>query len=259
MKSLYKVLKPDQTVMDGARVKAYIPPHVDEKETPAASPDTEEEPDAGRNRYALISEEKRKILDHARDQARRSAAAILEDAYAQRDKIINTAEQEAERIREEARKEGRAQGAAVAEKELAEALADLNQSVQEMNSQIEKGEEELRQEVTDLSVAIAEKILHKKIEEDGTQIADLAEHAVLSERDKNNILIHVSNRCAGLAEELEQRFKTMRDGAGNAVKIKTEDMPAGYVRVETEAGIVDASLEMQIENLKRQLAAADRR
>ena len=57
--------------------------------------------------YTLISEEKRHILEHARNQARESMAEILTEAYAQRDKIMNTAEEEAVRIRTRARDVGR--------------------------------------------------------------------------------------------------------------------------------------------------------
>ena len=36
--------------------------------------------------------------------------------------------------------------------------------------------------------------------------------------------------------------------------MKTEDEPPGYVRIETEEGIIDASVYTQLENLREQLA-----
>ena len=74
------------------------------------SAEEEDGPAAQEESYTLISEEKRHILEHARNQARESMAEILSDAYAQRDKIVNTAEKEAVRIREQAREQGHEQG-----------------------------------------------------------------------------------------------------------------------------------------------------
>ena len=106
MRSLYRVIKSGQTVLGEGRVPAYqMPgPSADQAETANGEPETavQESADGSIPRYALISEEKRKILEHARSQAEQSAARILEEAYAQRDKIVNTALAEAERLKKQA-------------------------------------------------------------------------------------------------------------------------------------------------------------
>lgn len=42
---------------------------------------------------------------------------------------------------------------------------------------------------------------------------------------------------------------------GGVLRIKPESRPPGFVQIETEEGIVDASLDVQLDNLKRQLTA----
>lgn len=108
-----RILKPAQTVAGSHMVRLYQPVQEAGAQTGQESgvsepPDPEQ--DQGGRRYALISEEKRKILEHARNQAEQAAARILEEAYAQRDNIVNTARDEAGRIREQARQEGYGQG-----------------------------------------------------------------------------------------------------------------------------------------------------
>ena len=110
-----------------------------------------------------------------------------------------------------------------------------------------------------MSFMMAERILRKRVEEDETEMLDLIEQAVLSERDKKSITVHVPARASGLVEELEQRLNPLMGKNGSSLRIKTEDRPAGFVQVETEEGIVDASLDVQLTNLKKQLTALEGR
>ena len=238
MRLLSRILKSAQTVPGSAAVRVYQP----EASRNAQQGDAQQEQNLSGNewsgngwsengwsgtglsggtemtgkRYALISEEKRKILEHARDQAEQSAARILEEAYAQRDNIVNIA-----------RGEG--------------------------------FKEQLCGRIASLSFMMAERILRKRVEEDETEMLDLIEQAVLSERDKRSITVHVPARASGLVEELEQRLKPLMGKNGSSLRIKTEDRPAGFVQVETEEGIVDASLDVQLANLKKQLTALEGR
>ena len=106
---------------------------------------------------------------------------------------------------------------------------------------------------------MAEKILRKKVEYDEAELADMVAGAVLSERDKENITVHIPEDAVGLVEALEKRLEPLRDKMGGVLRIKTESRPPGFVQVETEEGIVDASLDVQLDNLKKQLMALNSR
>lgn len=258
MKSLSRILKSDQTVTGSLKVKVYqktdeVP--LDQDPDGLKHPPGEEEAERG---YALISEAKRRILERARSQAEQSAAAILEDAYAQRDKIVNTAAKQAEHIKEEARKEGYESGIAKAGEEIASQLSDIRSCVKAMEEQLGQQAGELREQLAGISLKIAEKILCRTLEEDSTAIAELVERAVLSERDKRNIVVHLSDHSIELVEALEKKLEPLREKNDGFLRIKTEDQPPGYVQIETEEGIVDASVFVQLENLKAQLEALDR-
>ena len=242
-----KVLKQGQTFTGSARVRVYQPePGMPGQAGTGESTDGTENQEADSagaggqdtagKRYALISEEKRKILEHARKQAEQSAARILEEAYAQRDSIVNTARGEAGRIHDQAKMEGYNQG-------LDQALEDISQDIAGIRA----------------AVMMAEKILRKKVEYDEAELADMVAGAVLSERDKENITVHIPEDAVGLVEALEKRLEPLRDKMGGVLRIKTESRPPGFVQVETEEGIVDASLDVQLDNLKKQLMALNSR
>lgn len=257
MRSLYRVIKSGQTVLGEGRVPAYqmTGPETAQAEEISGEPGNtaREAADGAVPRYALISEEKRKILEHARNQAEQSAARILEDAYAQRDKIVNTALTEAERLKQQAEEHGYEDGINRAEADISDELKKIGRSVEQAGRQLEEHSEEIKARITEMALVIAEKILQREVGA-GAEVADLVEQAVMSERDKNEITVHLSDDSIVLVEELERRLEPLRDRNGGYVRIRPEQQQPGYVQIETEEGIVDASVFVQLENLKRQLA-----
>ena len=258
MRSLYRVIKSGQTVLGEGRVPAYqmTGPETAQAEEISGEPGNgaREAADGAVPRYALISEEKRKILEHARNQAEQSAARILEDAYAQRDKIVNTALTEAERLKQQAEEHGYEDGINRAEADISEGLKKIGWSVEQAGRQLEEYSEEIKARITEMALVIAEKILQREVGAGAEGLADLVEQAVMSERDKNEITVHLSDDSIALVEELERRLEPLRDRNSGYVRIRPEQQQPCYVQIETEEGIVDASVFVQLENLKRQLA-----
>lgn len=207
-----------------------------------------------RSELELLSEEKQKILDIARNQAEKLAAEILEEAYFKRDKLVNAAYEEAERIKKNAHEEGILKGIEQSQGEIGTELASLRQSVEEMGRRLAAYEQETEEKITELSLAAAEKILTKHMEDDNAVIVDMVEKAVLSERDKSLLIIHITDKSARLIDQLEQRLEPLREKLSGTIKVKPEDESPGYVRIETEEGIIDASVYTQLENLREQLA-----
>lgn len=245
------MLKTEQTVAGGEKVAVY--------QTQTESQSSMNQQNGARERgikseLELLSEEKQKILDAAKSQAEKFAAGILEEAYSKRDKLVNTAYEEAERIRKNAEEAGYQKGIEQSCQEIEAELAALKQSVEEIRQQMAVYEQETEEKIVTLSLSMAEKILTKKMEDDGAVIADMVEKAVLSERDKSEIIIHITDQSSRLIDQLEQRLEPLKEKISGTIKLKPEDEPPGYARIETEEGIIDASVYTQLENLREQLA-----
>lgn len=243
-----RIIKSGQTVYQDLEVAVY-----------GETFDSAEEdwPEAQEESYTLISEEKRHILEHARNQARESMAEILSDAYAQRDKIVNTAEKEAVRIREQAREQGHEQGLEEALSSVEDLTVRLRQEVGEAYERMENQLEDIRSQIVELSLDIAGKILEKRIEEDSGEMAELVKKAIQSERDKKKIDIHISAKALELAEALEKELEPLQEKYGGTIRVRKEECPPDRVRIETSDGILDASVFRQLEQLKCQLASLE--
>lgn len=244
MTSLYKVIKSEETIFERNRIELYKDGTEDFAEAPEAGPGYQ--PD-------YVEAEVRRIYEDARRRASQSAARILEGAYAKRDKIVKTAEEDVKRVRQKAVKEGYEAGLLEAETRLSGELKGLWEAVGEIRKTQQHSAELLQEEMIELSLAMAEKILHKRIEADEHEMSELAHAVVLSEKDKKHINLQISNQMMQLIDQMDQELEPFRERYQSTIKVKAVPMPPGTCRVETEDGITDASVFVQLENLREQL------
>lgn len=242
-----KIIKSDEAVLEDFRVNLY---HIKDVEEPEKEPEAVGEEEY-RKKYELISKEKKQILEHARIQAKQSASKILEDAYAQRDKIVNTAETEAKRLKEAARNEGYEEGIRESKKFVEERLKVLNQEIDGINRVQKDMFDEFNRDILDIAFNMTEKILKKTLEKDEKALLELVKSVLREEVGKSDLTVHLSNRAYKMFEELEQQLDPIREQSGRNINIKKEDIPYGDIKIETDEGIVDASISVQLENLKK--------
>lgn len=246
-----RILKNGETIAGEDKVAVY---QMQTETQPSMKPQGITAERGIKSELEVLSEETQKILDDTRKRAEDAAAKVLEEAYSKRDKLVNTAYEEAERIKTSAQEEGYQKGLERACSDMRAEFEQLSQSVEEIREQMSRFEQETEEKIAQLALSIAEKILTKRMEEDNSVIVAMVEKAVLSERDKNEIIIHITDKSMKLIDQLEQRLEPLRDKVSGTIKMKTEDEPPGYVRIETEEGIIDASVYTQLENLREQLA-----
>ena len=245
-----RIIKSEESVLEDFRVNLYEQKRMEEIHE---DEDTSKEEEY-RKKYELISKEKKQILEHARLQANQTASRVLEEAYAQRDKIVNTAETEAERLKKAAEEEGFAEGMTNSRIYLNDTLAGLNEELEKLKKEQEEAFEKLNRDILLIAMNMAEKILKKQLEEDPLAMESLVESVLKEEKGKKQITIHLSGRAYKLAEELEKKLDSIREQSKSQIKIKKEDIPYSDLRVETEDGILDASIPVQLRNLKEFLS-----
>ena len=244
MISLFRVIKSEETIFERNRIELYKD-GTDGFEEEAVR-QQENQPD-------LIEMQVQQIYEEARQRANQSAARILEGAYAKRDKIVSTAEEDVKRVRLKAVKEGYEEGLLKASSQTGKALALMQEELCEIRGTLKQNMEALNGELIELSLAMAEKILHKHIEEDENELQELARVVVMSEKDKKHISLQVSDHMMQLIDRMDQELEPVRERYQNTIKVKGVPMPPGTCRVETEDGIIDASVDVQLENLREQL------
>ena len=87
---------------------------------------------------------------------------FLEDAYAQRDKIVNTALTEAERLKQQAEEHGYEDGINRAEADISDGPKMIGRSVEQAGRQLEEHSEEIKARITEMALVIVEKFCREK-------------------------------------------------------------------------------------------------
>lgn len=168
--------------------------------------------------------------------------------------LLAEAAREAEQRRQEARRQGAEQGRADSKEDILPALvafADAGQSLIVFEEQLIS---RCTPQIVQLALEIAEKVIGKAVVEDRAIIDSVlqrAERQVLEARQ-----IRVRLHPADFKFLAETRPDIIRRGEsdGRVVEIlPSEEITRGGCRLETEIGVVDATIPTQLDEIRRQL------
>ena len=99
-----------------------------------------------------------------------------------------------------------------------------------------------------LSLEIAQKVLDEAVMSDASLMRPLVQKAVASVKNAEWISVEVSSRLPGLVEELKKELAGRPDLP--RTDVMGAELPPGGCRVQTPEGILDASVDTQLTNLK---------
>jgi flagellar assembly protein FliH len=164
------------------------------------------------------------------------------------------AQKEAEQIRAEAAAQGAILGREEAKRELLPSLTAFANAGQSLILFEERMIQDYTAQLVRLALEIAEKIIGKAAEADSNIAASVLERAQreVGESKHMRIFLHPADytALAGVAYELVQ----MGSHRGRQIEVvSAEDVGRGGCRLETEIGMVDATVPVQLAEIRRQL------
>ena len=162
---------------------------------------------------------------------------------------------EAEQIRQQARQQGYSDGYSEMCGQISGCIAQIGQTLDQMRAHQQEFIHQYEQNLRLLSVDIAEKILNKRIADDGTDLLELVRQAVSSIKNAEWIEVEVSDKLPALVERLQTEFAVQ--AGGPQVDVVVRDLPPGGCIVHTPEAIVDASVPVQLANLREIFADID--
>ncbi|MFC1705329.1 type III secretion system stator protein SctL [Planctomycetota bacterium] len=178
------------------------------------------------------------------------------DAYEEAKNILTVAEQEAERIRQEAEqlrnehiKQGYDEGY---RKGYGEALQGLARLEKEYSEELDR----LEPEVVQLSVQIAEKILGEEMQLRPEAIIDIVAQALRTVRHQKDIVVRVNPSQVPIMEAQKSTLLGILSRAREVRIVSDESLRPGGCIIETEVGILDADIQTQLEEIRSALANA---
>lgn len=202
------------------------------------------------------------------------ADQILSAAEQQAEEILERARQEAQedaaRLREKAREEGweaghadgvlcgTAQALEEGRKERAEKLSELEAGVsrflERANAAVDKQMEQNVDELKDLAIAVAEKVIAVSLKSSSEVIGRMIQSAVDRRKRREWVRIYVAE-CDGLSMKLSPQLVTALASISEQVRIiPMADDETGTCIIEMPDEIIDASAATQINNIRSMLS-----
>lgn len=192
--------------------------------------------------------------------APRTPAEAVAAAYAEAEAILSAARAEAGELKEKARQEGFAeghrQGLEAARRETEELRAQARRMLAEAEAVRRENLERLTEEVIDLALDIAARVVARQIAVDRETVLGIAREALplVKDRERINLFAHPSE--VPLLRKNQQELLALLPERTVLSIVPDPQVQPGECRVETERGVVDAGLAARFEAVARALRGA---
>ena len=201
-------------------------------------------------RRKYYEDEAKQLLEEALVKARE----IIEKSKKEAAELTSKAQTEKQEIEKNAFDKGYKNGIEAAKEEQKviwnEYIKGLNQTRQEIDKQNDIYKEHLEKECLKLSLAIAEKILGKTIQDDGNCFLDLIKKGMEKADEEKKALIRVSEVDL---ERITPIISKLKNGANQITLIKDPVLSPGDCIIEGPYYEIDAGIRTQIGNIALKL------
>ena len=216
--------------------------------------DGETEGDGDVQPHAVASGECRVVELECLDVLNLAPYYLLLSAQEKAQEMLNQAQADVAQIRAVAAAEGAALGRADAKQQLLPSLTAFANAGQILIVFEEQMIQRYSSQLVRLALEIAEKIVGKAVLEDPQITAAVLERAQreVSDAKRMRILLHPADYSA-LAELAAELVKIGNQRGRQIEVVAAEDIGRGGCRLETEIGVVDATVPVQLAEIRRQL------
>lgn len=177
------------------------------------------------------------------ERARIEAAQLLDAASRQARELVENARGETESLREKAREEGYAAGLATAAEETRETYVRAGQVLVQAQEERRLLLAGLEEELAQLALVIAKQVVARELGQAPAAVMAIAREALELVKNRERVTVYVNPAEADLFRARRGDLEGSLSDRALLVIIADHEVPPGGVRVETEQGLVDATLE----------------
>jgi flagellar assembly protein FliH len=197
-------------------------------------------------------ERARRILSEARLEADHMREEVEQELAGRRAALDSDIEQAVKKGREQGYTEGQDQARAEVVEQAREALAELRQMAEAFFAERERAWREQEREIVDMAVHVAEKVIRAHVEVERETIVRTTREAISRAAEKDQLVIRIHPEDVVILEEyvgdLHEEFRSLKQ-----VQIEEDRrVTRGGCVVESRSGYIDATLESQIHQVRRE-------
>lgn len=179
---------------------------------------------------------------------------LLLAAQEKADELIAQAQTAALEIREEARCQGEAEGREAGKSDLLPSLTAFADAGQSLIAFEERVISEYAQSLVELALEIAGKIIGRAVDADRQIVASVLERAKTETCNAKQLRIWLHPDDLKVLEESRPELLKAEGSNGRTIAVVASlEIGRGGCRLETESGMVDATIPTQLDEMRRQL------
>jgi flagellar assembly protein FliH len=152
--------------------------------------------------------------------------------------------------------EGIRKGRELEKNETLQTLQAMSAIVKEMSALKKITLENMEEEIVQLSLAVAEKVIHLEATTNREVIRGVLKEAIKSIGDRENMKIRVHPQDFHFMMEIKNDFLQSFDGIRNVTFAEDESIQRGGAIIETGCGEADARLDQQYSEVKAAMTAS---
>lgn len=191
------------------------------------------------------------------ESIKRQADTIISNAQAKAEMLLREASDRVLLIEKEAYEKGYQKGEQDAHQAEAKARSDFNAAIKKKVHEIEQTQANIyrdtEEELVELAMSIAEKLVCRQLDIMPETIADIAKVACNEARDCKEIVLHVPTEQLEIIEALQSEIRKELYKTEHFAVIADPNIKSGGCWIETEQGYIDARLATMSEHLGRVL------
>ncbi len=213
----------------------------------------------------VLEEEEAQVSESRPHQRHLETQSIIEAAQAQAREIVDSAKKEAEQIVKSAREEavklqksaeekGRSQGYKDGQSsglnEFKEKIQQAEAALIEVQNEVSRFYDEAEDAIFSMSLAMAEQVIGMKVERDDAVVVSIAKRLLEKARNGRRFTL----KCNPLDLPLLTQSMDILSAANGGKPIELDDdrnITRGGCRLETDYGILDGTMDSQLEQLRR--------
>lgn len=223
--------------------------------------DTSDDPEFSKGLDAgqITEDEMSQVLNQGDQDEDSDPEEIIENARAKAQEIIDQAKTEAESIKntayDEARKAGFEDGRSQAEREYQTKKAQLESQMEEKEQNLKNQEDayvdSLAPKVKDIVLKLVEKMCGTALEDSGSVVLYLVNNALKDLDNCKSFVVSVSPEDFPYVNQHSEKIYGSSNPGIKLEIFEDQKLTSGQCRIETENGLVDASFDLQLGNLKK--------
>lgn len=189
----------------------------------------------------------------ALEDAQQQVSQILADANEQAQAIITDANEQAQSIIQQANEDGYQQGSLKAQQELEQRITELNQEYEQKKQNLEQEYQEKKQqiepELIEVLTEVFQKVTHTVAEDNQEIILHLIESVIKENETCKDFIIKVSPDDYRFVVNNQGKIFCAMSNEVHVDVVEDDSMNKNECIIETESGVFNCSLDIELNNL----------